>query len=293
MKLKDSLNLKSEADTIGSWLNFARSKIKTLPDEPTSSIHALIAFVLCQPAYYGISHPEYSLTEPQKKQLDALLTRLINGVPLAYLTGRQEFYGFEFLVTPDVLIPRPETELLVELAIQWFKARPDRKSALDIGTGSGCIPISICGNVPGVKFLALDKSFNALQVANSNIHKHHLQSRINLAQMDLTSAISCRFDCICANLPYIPQDRVSGLAVSLYEPVMALNGGEGGLEIIERLMRVLDEFLLPGGMILLEIDYTQAEAISTSAINNISKSLVTIVSDLAGFPRIIKIEKQC
>jgi len=292
MNPKDSLNLKSKSDTIGSWLNFARSKLKMLAGEPASSLHALIAFVLDKPAHFGFSHPEYNLTKQQRNQLDILLAKLMDGVPLPYLTSRQEFFGLEFLVTPNVLIPRPETELLVELAIQWFQAHPEHHSALDIGTGSGCISISICANVPSVNFLALDRSFNALQVAWSNIQKHHLQGRVDLAQMDLTTAISKRFDCICANLPYIPSERLAGLDVSRYEPNLALDGGEDGLEVIHNLLRSLDEFILPGGVILLEIDCSQPEAVSHSATQNIPRSLITIENDLAGLPRVVRIEKQ-
>ena len=293
MKPKDSLNLKSKADTIGSWLNSARAKLKTKPDEPASSLHALISYVLDKPSYIGISHPEYPLTEQHRNQLDTLLVRLLDGVPLPYLTGRQEFFGIEFHVTPDVLIPRPETESLVQLAIDWLQAHPGPKSALDIGTGSGCIPVSICKNVPDVKFIALDKSFNALQVAKTNIHKHHLLYRVDLAQMDLTAAISKRFNCICANLPYIPEDRLPELAVSRYEPHLALNGGKEGLELIKKLIRSLDDLILPGGVILLEIDYSQSEVVSSLVIQTISESLITIIKDLAGLPRIVKIEKLC
>lgn len=291
MKPKDSLNLRCNRDTIGFWLNSARAKLKTQPDEPTSSLHALISFVLEKPSYFGISHPEYTLSEQQRSQLDALLIRLVDGVPLPYLIGSQEFFGIEFLITADVLIPRPETEQLVELAIQWFQRHPGPKSALDIGTGSGCIPISICKNVSRINFLALDRSFKALQVAGLNIQKNHLQERINLAQMDLTTAIFKQFDFICANLPYIPEDRLPELAVSRYEPNLALNGGREGMELIKRLIINLDGLVLPGGVILLEIDYSQSGAVSCLVNQYISKSLITIIKDLAGLPRIVKIEK--
>jgi len=305
MKPKDSLNLKCDPmssegpdqapekhrQTLGEWISLARKKLKKIPDEPISSIHALIAFVLDRSVHFGLSHPEFLLSDEEKQCLNDLLFLLLAGNPLAYLIGKQEFYGMDFKVTPDVLIPRPETESLVQLAIDWLQAHPGPKSALDIGTGSGCIPVSICKNVPDVKFIALDKSFNALQVAKTNIHKHHLLYRVDLAQMDLTAAISKRFNCICANLPYIPEDRLPELAVSRYEPHLALNGGKEGLELIKRLIRCLDDLILPGGVILLEIDYSQSEVVSSLAIQTISESLITILKDLAGLPRIVKIEK--
>lgn len=276
--------------SLGNWLNAAHLQFKQLPEEPLSSLYALVAYVLDQPAHFGISHPEYQLSKEEQQHLDYLLHQLEAGTPLPYLTGKQEFFNLNFTITPDVLIPRPETELLVSLAIDWLKTHSGKRKSLDVGTGSGCIAVSICANVKDAEFVGIDQSYNALQVANKNVREYQLSERIHLTQMDLLSGISSRFDCLCANLPYIPTVRLSELCVSRQEPLLALDGGENGLELIEKLLRQSVGLVSPGGAIFLEIDYSQAADITALGAAYFPDSFVKIENDLAGLPRVAVIE---
>lgn len=290
MNLIDSLNLKPERISLGDWLSNARIQIKRLPDEPLTSVYALIAYVLDQPVHYGISHPEYLLTIMELERLDHLLTRLLAGTPLPYLTGKQEFYNLDFTITPDVLIPRPETELLVSLAIDWLKARPGKRKSLDVGIGSGCIAVSVCVNVRDAQFIGIDRSLSALQVAGKNISKYQLNEQVHLVQLDLLSGIFGQFDCLCANLPYIPTDRLSELGVSWQEPLLALDGGKKGLEMIEKLLHQSIGMISHGGIIFLEIDTSQPDAVTALSRSYFPDSFVKIEKDLAGLPRVAVIQ---
>jgi release factor glutamine methyltransferase len=290
MKPKDLPNPRSEPYSLGDWLNTARFQLKQHPEEPFSSLYALVAYVLDQPSHFGISHPEYLLSMEDRQHLDHLLTGLLAGMPLPYLTGKQEFFNLDFTITPDVLIPRPETELLVSLAIDWLKAHPGKRRSLDVGTGSGCIAVSVCANVQDAQFVGIDKSYKALQIAIKNIRKFQLSERIHLVQMDLLRGISGRVDCLCANLPYIPTERLSELNVSRQEPLPALDGGENGLELIEELLRQSFGIISPSGVIFLEIDYSQAAEITAFSSTRFPNSFVKIEHDLAGLPRVAVIE---
>jgi len=290
MKPKDLPNPRSEPYSLGDWLNTARFQLKQHAEEPVSSLYALVAYVLDQPSHFGISHPEYQLTREKRQHLDHLLMHLEAGTPLPYLTGKQEFFNLDFTITPDVLIPRPETELLVSLAIDWLKAHLAKRRSLDVGTGSGCIAVSVCANVADVEFVGIDRSFRALQVSSKNIRKHNVSERIHLVQMDLLRGISGHFDCLCANLPYIPSDRLSELTVSRQEPLPALDGGENGLEFIEELLQQSVGIISPGGVFFLEIDYSQAAKVTALSSSRFPNSFVKIEHDLAGLPRVAVIE---
>ena len=290
MKPIDSPNPRSEPVSLGDWLDTAHFQFKQHPEEPLSSLYALVAYVLDQPTHFGISHSEYQLSKEERQQLENYLSRLLAGTPLPYLTGKQEFFNLDFTITPDVLIPRPETELLVSLAIDCQKAHPGRRKSLDIGTGSGCIAVSICANIADGHFIAIDRSIKALQVAESNVSKYHLSDRIHLVQMDLLNGISGRFDCLFANLPYIPTDRLSELSVSKQEPRLALDGGENGLVLVEKLLRQSVGLVSPGGAIFLEIDYSQASDVLALGTAFFPNSFVKIEDDLAGLPRVAVIE---
>jgi release factor glutamine methyltransferase len=290
MKPKDLPNPRSEPNSLGDWLNSARFQLKENPEEPVSSLYALVAYVLVQPSHFGISHPEYRLTGEERQHLDHLFTFLLAGTPLPYLTGKQEFFNLDFTITPDVLIPRPETELLAHLAIDWLKAHPGKRKSLDVGIGSGCIAVSVCANVQDAQFVGIDKSYKALQIAIKNVRKFQLSERIHLVQMDLLRGISGRVDCLCANLPYIPTERLSELNVSRQEPLLALDGGKKGLDLIEELLRQSVGIISPGGVIFLEIDYSQAADVITLSDIHFPNSFVKIEKDLAGLPRVAVIE---
>ena len=275
---------------LGDWLADARHALSTLPDEPVSSLYALSAHILEQPSYWPQAHPEYQLSPEQVEKLDQQFQQLLAGQPLPYLLENQSFYGLDFFVNKYVLIPRPETELLVEVALQWLAENPQAAHAADVGTGSGCIAISIVSHNPHVSFTAIDISFKSLLVARRNRSEHHLDRRIELVQCDLLAGLTGPYDLICANLPYIPSDKLETLEVTRHEPLNALDGGLDGLRLIDRLLEQVKSCLNPGGLILLEIEASQSETIKLLIHRHFPQAGVTIMPDLNQLPRLVIIE---
>ena len=271
------------------------------PHSETASLDAqvLIAHILKKPRSWVLAHPEAMLTSEQAHALDLALGRLQNGEPLPYVLGEWEFFGLSFIVTPAVLIPRPETELLVEQALHWLEARPHlfftaAKDLViaDVGTGSGCIAISLAFHLPGIHIVAIDVSGEALQVTCANATRHQLVQRLHFLQADLLSSFPKQpfFHLICANLPYIPQEILPGLPVFSREPSLALDGGPGGLKMIERLLCEARPRLSPGGLLLLEIESSQGQMISALAQQTYPPASVQILRDLAGRDRLVRIQ---
>lgn len=212
------------------------------------------------------------------------------GEPLPYVLGQWEFFGLGFLVTPDVLIPRPETELLVEGAISWLRDHPDRRSAADIGTGSGCIAISLAVHVRDLQVWAGDISQAALEVAKMNARQHEVEKRITFAQSDLLSGTKEPFDLVCANLPYIPTETLRRLPVYGREPDLALDGGSTGIFQIRRLIQETRAKLSPGGKLLLEIEARQGGEASQIAREAFPEARIQVIPDLAGHDRLLIVE---
>lgn len=229
---------------------------------------------------------EQPLTDPQKTRLNDLVNDYISGTALPYILGEWDFYGRRFIVTADVLIPRPETELLVEHALGYLDDHPGRCRVGDVGTGSGCIGLTIALERPGIELFGLDISYRALIVARENARRFDLLLRTRLVQSDLLSSVQVQFDLICANLPYIPSERLEQLDVARREPWLALDGGVKGLDIILRLMQQSQRKLKPGGFLLLEIDETQVDAIEQVA-ENLHYSEIMIFHDLQAKPRLV------
>lgn len=275
---------------LGQWLSNALQALRSLPDEPTSSIYALIANTLEKPGYWPQAHPEFELNTGQIEELDLKLKRLLAGEPLPYITGKQAFYGLDFFVNSDVLIPRPETELLVEAALDWLGENSNRNLIADIGTGSACIAVSIANYNPDHHTIATDISLKSLQVAKQNITVHKLEQHISLVQTDLLNGIQTQFDLICANLPYIPSYKLDTLNAAKYEPPSALDGGSDGLNLISRLLEQAKNSIKSGGLILLEMEYSQADPIKRLVQTHFPGASVTITNDLNNLPRLVKIE---
>jgi release factor glutamine methyltransferase len=212
-----------------------------------------------------------------------LLARRYNGEPLQYIRGTTEFYSRTFAVDDRVLIPRPETELLVEAALE---RAPQNGRVIDIGTGSGCIAITIERERPDLFVVSVDRSVDALAVATKN--RRTLNSRARLAASDLLSSVRGVFDVIVSNPPYVPLGEYEELAVEvrIHEPRMALTPGPRGTEIIERLLDEAHALLAPRGHVLLEVGYGQEEAIR--AIAQAQRYTVdAFLPDLAGIPRVV------
>jgi len=274
---------------LGEWLQKARAQLRHFPEISISSVYAIIGYVLNKPSHIGLSHPEIYLSDLNEKELYVLFYRLLAGEPLPYLIGKQEFFGIDFNVTPSVLIPRPETELMVEIALEWLKKENRRTLIADVGIGSGCISVTLAKHLPNTSIIGTDISFQALQVAKGNIKKNKLENQIQLIQTNLLSGLSTRFDCICANLPYIPTNTLSSLSVRNFEPSLALDGGDDGLRLIEPLLYQAKNLIRSGGQILLEIESTLSSSVFTLASLVFRDASIKIHTDLAGLPRLVQI----
>ena len=209
---------------------------------------------------------------------------------MPYIIGHWEFYGLDFLLTTDVLIPRPETELIVERAIRWLQQHPHMRKVVDIGTGCGCIGIAIAKHIPDVQMLLTDSSAKALEVTRKNVEKHGLLERVECRQLNLLDRTPDGFDLVCANLPYIPTPTLEKLPVARSEPRSALDGGVRGIKVIRNLLKQAHGHLTPGGLLLLEIDASQGSAVTQLAVRYLAGASVCIWKDLASLDRCVEIE---
>lgn len=250
----------------------------------------LLAHVLQKPSAWILAHEDTPISENQLAFLERLLAQRVSGVPLPYLIGHWEFFGLDFEVNPAVLIPRPETELLVERGLAWLQAHPSGRTA-DVGTGSGCIAVSLAKNCPNACVLTIDRSRDALELARRNAARQQVEGQIVLVQSDLLSAACGPFDLVCANLPYIPEDQLKELPVAQYEPRLALDGGVDGLRLIQALLSDAHRWLAPESLLLLEMQYDQGEAISALAKKYLPDAEIRVIQDLAGLPRMVEVEK--
>ena len=275
------------------------TRLAPITDTPVLTASVLISHILDRPRTWVLAHPELTLTTEQQKQLEDSLCRLEAGEPFPYVIGKWEFFGLEFEVTPDVLIPRPETELLVEKAIAWLQQDPKNKNIADIGTGSGAIAISIVVNHSEVRAVATDISRGALQVAQRNAQKFNMSERIEFVECDLLPHSFATlpvgegvrgFDLICANLPYIPTQKLHNLPIYNREPTVALDGGEDGLDQFRKLMKRAPEWIAPNGLLLLEIEATQGITALSIARGAFPGSDIRLQKDLAGKDRLLSID---
>jgi release factor glutamine methyltransferase len=269
---------------------------KRLPgDTPELDSQVLLAHILDKSRSWIAAHPEAPLTQPQLASVEDAISQLQSGEPLPYVLGHREFFGLDFELSPDVLIPRPETELLVERAIKWLGASSLRRTVADVGTGSGCIAISIAKHISDAKIIATDLSLPALEVARRNACKHNVMKRIDFIQCDLlpphpdSLPTDQHFDLICANLPYIPSQTLRELPIYGREPTLALNGGADGLDILRRLLQIAPEWLAPNGMILLEIETSRSMSAVSLAYDAFDSAEIHLHKDLAGQDRLVEI----
>lgn len=256
--------------TINKLLTWTRSHLESRGvDEPRLSAEILLAHALgCRRIDLYASF-EQAPTEPQRAVFRELVRKAAEHQPIAYLVGHKEFYSLDFVVTPDVLIPRPETELLVEQALAWCAAHPqDRYDLLDVGSGSGCIAIAICKRQPSVHALATDISEAALAVAAENARRHELAERIRTVRGDLfdlpqDAVPSGKFDLIVSNPPYVSETDRESLPENVreYEPAAALFAGTDGLDVFRRIASDVTRYMRPGGLLLVEVGMGQAEEV--------------------------------
>lgn len=226
------------------------------------------------------------LNPKQEETFWRLVKRRLNGEPTAYITGHREFYGFDFYVAPNVLVPRPESELLVEKVLNLAHQRAVSIIA-EIGTGCGAIAISLALNLPEAKIYATDISAPALKVALFNCQKHGVANRICLLQGDMLDPLPEPVDLIVANLPYVRESELPPTGPVSFEPILALNGGPEGLGKIHQLCRQAGSKLRPQGCLLLEIGQGQGKAVTSSLYSLFPSARIEVASDLSGMERVV------
>jgi len=266
----------------------ARMRLASAPDPDTAALDAdvLLAHVLGVGKEALFAHPERELSAAEETRYRALIERRGHGEPVAYLRGFKEFYGLRFGVDARVLIPRPETEVLVDAARSRIAGRP--LTVADVGTGSGAIAIAIAAHEHGVRVIATDRSRDALAVAQANALSNGVADRVEFRHGDLLAPITERVDIVCANLPYLPDasvERWVGERSSLaFEPRVAVVAGSDGLSVIRRCVADLPRVLAPDGTAFFECDPPQIAAITRMLED--SRLRVRIVRDLAGLDRV-------
>ena len=269
----------------------AEARAVLAPHSETAVLDAqtLLAAVLHRERAWLLAHPEARLTPRQHRRLRRACTRLAQGEPLPYVLGYWHFYGRKFAVTPAVLIPRPETETLVEHALAWLRQHPARRQIADVGTGSGILAVTLAAEIADARITATEISPAALAVAADNARRHRVADRIAFVETDLLAALPGPFDLIVANLPYIPTAALESLPVARREPREALDGGADGLALIRRLLAQAPARLAPDGLLLLEIAADQGEAARTLAAGAFPQAEVRLHRDLAGRARVVAV----
>lgn len=222
------------------------------------------------------------------KTYEALIARRAQREPVAYLTGCREFWGLELDVSPAVLIPRPETELVVEKALERFPDRHQPLDVADIGTGSGCLAVAIAHERPRARIVAIDVSAGALEIARKNAERHGASHRIEFIQADLLTAADRQFDLIVSNPPYVPEADRPALQPEVrdYEPAIALFAAEEGLALIRRIGEQSAAYLKPGGVLIFELGAGQDAAVRELISRAPGLQLADIAGDLQGIPRV-------
>jgi release factor glutamine methyltransferase len=260
---------------------------------PRMNAELLLMFTLSCDRAYLFAHPERKLTVEEQARFEEALTRRASGVPAQYITGHQEFWGMDFIVSPAVLIPRPETEYVIETVLQLERNNGGRASSpgglthiIDVGTGSGCIAIALAKELPKSKIHATDISPSALEVAHANAARHQFEHRIHFHQADLLQGLDPgTFDFVVSNPPYVgesEEDQVQ-LEVRKFEPRNAVFAGPTGLEVIERLIPQARTALKTGGWLVIEISGTIVEGVK----HLLDKwKRLQITNDLQGIPRV-------
>ena len=257
--------------------------------EPRRESVLLLAFALQKDKTFLIAHSDYQLTEIEENRFHEILARRAQHEPFQYITGIQEFYGLDFIVSPDVLIPRPETEMIVENALEILREKKTLKFC-EIGIGSGCISVSILHEIRTISAIGLDISASALEIAKLNAQKHTVLERLKLIISDVFSQLTTeKFDLIVSNPPYIPKSDISNLQleVSMFEPLNALTDDKDGLSIIEKIINESPKFLNSNGFLLMEIGYNQSSQVKEIFEQKIWQE-IDILPDLQGIQRMVK-----
>jgi release factor glutamine methyltransferase len=283
------VTLSPSLPTLGAALEWALRELQQTESGPLLA-QVILARRIHQSRSHILAHPEEILPPDDGAAYCALVGRARGGEPLPYLTGFQEFFGLAFEVSPAVLIPRPETELLVSTALDWIPADGRNAAgirAVDLGTGSGCIAAALAIHTPGLSVIAADVSAAALAVAARNVARHRVADRVRLMQADLLTALRGPIDLLCANLPYALTPSLEGNPVIRFEPRLALDGGPDGLRLVARAIGQAAPRMAAGGLALFEIDAAHAAPARDTARRFFPQATVKVKKDLAGWERLL------
>jgi release factor glutamine methyltransferase len=281
--------MSDQNNTIGEMLAWARDHLRGASATPRLDAELLLAHVLGWGRARVLAEGRQELAEAQRAAFHDLVERRAALEPVAYLVGRKEFYGLEMIVDQRVLVPRPETELLVDLAIAHARSYGERAfSIADIGTGSGGIAVALAVHIPTALVYATDISQDALAVAWQNVALHQVGERVRLVAGDLLDALPTPVDVLVSNPPYTILPEIDE-GVRRHEPHLALDGGPDGLDIYRRLLAQAPAKLRTDGLILLEIGATQAAAVVELARRSFGTARINIHKDLAGLDRVVTI----
>jgi release factor glutamine methyltransferase len=258
-------------------------------DTPRLDAEVLLTHVLGQNRAWLYAHPDHVPPAPQLTTYQSLLCRRVQREPVAYLIGHKEFFDLQFTVTPDVLIPRPETEQLVEMALQWATNSVGALNIADVGTGSGAIGVALAVHLPEAHIIAIDASPATLAVAQRNAARHGVTDQLHCVQGNLLSPLAKSLHLIVANPPYLSQAELTMAPpeVAHWEPRAALDGGPDGLAIIRQLLGMASDRLRAGGALLVEIGARQGARVRTLAHHYFSGATVEIAGDYAGHDRLL------
>ncbi|MFC2037230.1 peptide chain release factor N(5)-glutamine methyltransferase [Chloroflexota bacterium] len=273
-----------------------RGAVQALANEgvesPRLDAELLLAHVLGVNRAAVMAWPDRELTPKELTRYRGLVMRRAAREPLAYIVGHREFFDLDFVLNPHVLIPRPETELLVEHALQLGRRMAPAIQIADVGAGSGAIAVTLAVHLPQATVYALDDSAEALAVAEENARRHGVRERVHCLQGDLLAPLPGAVDLITANLPYVTMGEWDDLAPEIrdYEPRSALDGGPDGLNLIRLLLVASAPSLRPGGVILLEIGASQGSVVTALARQSFSHAGVQLVRDYAGLDRLVVVQ---
>jgi len=280
--------------TLGHALRAASKRLAAADvDSPRLAAEALLSHTLDLSRAHLLAHLEQPLSLSHFADYQTLVDRCESGEPLAYVLGHREFYGLDFVVDSRVLIPRPETELLIETAIAIAHARSgtlDREYRIaDIGTGSGAIAVTLAAHLPQASIIAIDISPEAIEVACENARRHAVADRIEFKVGDLLTPIDAPVDVVAANLPYVRNAEWAYLSRSIrhYEPEVAFNGGSDGLGLVSQLLDAAPHALRPGGSILMEIGASHGDAAIELARDAFPAADIQVKTDVAGLDRLL------
>jgi release factor glutamine methyltransferase len=280
----------NELSTIAQALTWAADQLRAASATPRLDAELLLGHILGWERARVLAEGHALLVEPWRSAFRALIMRRAALEPVAYLIGHKEFYGLDFLVDRGVLVPRPETELLVDLALRYARGLPAQRPPViaDIGTGSGCIAVAVAVHLADALVYATDISPDALRIAGKNVERYGVAARVRLIQGNLLDALPEPVDLLLSNPPYTILSEIDE-GVRRHEPHLALEGGLDGLDSYRRLLAAAAPALRPGGAVILEIGAAQGAAVSALALTHIPGARVSVHQDLAGLDRVVMI----